>query len=319
MTEKSTQLLDYHSRMDEDDKNVHYPKKFLGANAGDMAWKDASENLDWVQRCVLPPCLNVVSPDSAPPTEKNGDIYILDLAGLNLDVDTIGWQADNTIRYVFAGAPDLSTFAADYYMRVKSAGNDSNNGTFIITTVNDGADWIEITNLDRSDNTDDERTSSPATAVVTHEDWDANAENDYVKYDGTDSLWYGFALVIGTLCINLDDELTYKLKTGGWSASVEGKIKKITVSADDTDVRGISLLIVNTLGGNVTIGGFVGGVSGQRLVVMSGDDVNNIILENIEGVSEQDIKTSTGADITITTVGGVAFLFTGTFWKNIGL
>lgn len=81
-----------------------------------------------------------------------------------LDVDTIAWQSGTTVRYTFNGTPDLSAVAAGDSLVVASATNASNNGTFIITTVNDGSDYIQVTNALRTDNTLDEATDSPATA-----------------------------------------------------------------------------------------------------------------------------------------------------------
>lgn len=90
------------------------------------------------------------------------------------DVDTIAHQSGNTIRLTFNGSPDLSNLSTDDTIKVKSASNDSNKGTFPITAVNDTSDYIEITNEDRSDATDDEASDSPAVA------YDAEVLNIYV-------------------------------------------------------------------------------------------------------------------------------------------
>lgn len=84
----------------------------------------------------------------------------------NLDVDTIDWQSGNTIRYTFNGTPDLSSIVAGDYLTVNYATNLSNSGTFLIETVNDGSDYVEVINRDRGDATDDEATDSPAVADV---------------------------------------------------------------------------------------------------------------------------------------------------------
>jgi len=89
---------------------------------------------------------------------------VMGFGGLaKLDVDTIAWQSGNTIRYTFNTTPDLSRARVGDKMIIESATNASNDGVFEITDVNDGADWIEITNPNRTDATDDEATDSPAT------------------------------------------------------------------------------------------------------------------------------------------------------------
>jgi hypothetical protein len=83
-----------------------------------------------------------------------------------LDVDTIDWQSGNTIRYTFNGTPDLSSIVAGDYLTVNYATNLSNSGTFLIETVNDGSDYVDVINRDRDDATDDEATDSPAVADI---------------------------------------------------------------------------------------------------------------------------------------------------------
>lgn len=83
-----------------------------------------------------------------------------------LNVNNINWQSANTIRYTFSATPDLSTVIAGDLLIVSGAAFDSNNGAFTITTVNNGSDWIEVTNLMRSDAVADEA-ASDATADTT--------------------------------------------------------------------------------------------------------------------------------------------------------
>jgi len=84
---------------------------------------------------------------------------------LALDVNNITWQSGNTIRYTFSGSPDLSGVANGDVLIVTGATNPSNNGTFLITAVSDPSDYVDVTNLGRSDATDDE-TGSPAVADI---------------------------------------------------------------------------------------------------------------------------------------------------------
>lgn len=84
----------------------------------------------------------------------------------SLDVNTILHQSGNTIRYTFNGTPDLSNVKVGNYLAASSSTNASNDGTFVITAVSDGSDYIEVTNSGRSDNTDDEASDSPSVCNV---------------------------------------------------------------------------------------------------------------------------------------------------------
>jgi hypothetical protein len=79
------------------------------------------------------------------------------------DVDAITWQSGTTVRYTFLGTPDFSDIRVGNFMTISGATNAVNDGTYEITAVNDGSDWIEITNPARTSSTGDE-TSSPAVA-----------------------------------------------------------------------------------------------------------------------------------------------------------
>jgi uncharacterized phage protein gp47/JayE len=84
----------------------------------------------------------------------------------DLDVNNINWQSANTIRYTFSGSPDLSSVVTGDLLIVTGAGTSSNNGAFAITAVDNGADWIEVTNPNRSSAAADEA-GSAATASTT--------------------------------------------------------------------------------------------------------------------------------------------------------
>jgi hypothetical protein len=92
----------------------------------------------------------------------------------------------------------------------------------------------------------------------------------------------------------------------------------ISTSSDEVDISGVSVLLVNTSGGDVTIGGFTGGVIGQILYVIPSDASNNIIIEDDEGTGNQDIKTASSGDETITTDGGLTLIYGGGYWRGMG-
>lgn len=200
---KSTKDLNSHVRQDDDPDNMHTPFGFLSANKGEILWKDETENPIWIKNPVLPAVLEFISSIAAPPTEVDGDTYLLNAAGAILDVDTILFQSGNIIRYTFNGTPDLSAVAVDDFLTVKLAGKTINNGTFEITTVNDGSDFIEVTNALRSDATDDEASDSLATGEVTDELWDGATPNSWVKFSGATGLWGFLDAFVGLLTDDL--------------------------------------------------------------------------------------------------------------------
>jgi len=89
--------------------------------------------------------------------------------------------------------------------------------------------------------------------------------------------------------------------------------KTITASSDAIDVKNVSVLYVDvsTLGSNLLIGGFTGGTNDQVLFVVATDESggggggDKVHIENDEGTGNQDIQTSTGADLEIQGGGAV--------------
>lgn len=87
-------------------------------------------------------------------------------ATAGMDVDTIDWQSGFIVRYTFNGTPDLSAVQDGSYITINYATNASNNGTFLVIAVNDGADWVDVINYARTDATDDEASDSPAVGDI---------------------------------------------------------------------------------------------------------------------------------------------------------
>jgi hypothetical protein len=180
--------------MDEDDANMHYCKGFLTSDPGTIAVRGADENLRYEQTTHLHDALNHVDGLSAPPTESDGDVYLLQQSTVIHDVDTIVLQSGITkrVRLTFNGSPDLSGIVAGDRARVRTATFSPNNGTFVITDVNDVSDYIDITNIFRATGDGfDEATDSPATTTTTHRDWDGAGDGDHVQFFAGETLWYG--------------------------------------------------------------------------------------------------------------------------------
>jgi len=83
-----------------------------------------------------------------------------------LDVDTILFQSGNTIRYTFNGSPDLSVISVNDVLFADSSTNALNDGSFFISTVDDGSNFIEVTNDLRSDDTLDEASDTSSTVKL---------------------------------------------------------------------------------------------------------------------------------------------------------
>ncbi len=125
---------------------------------------------------------------------------------------------------------------------------------------------------------------------------------NYVTFDGTNQ-----RVGIGTSpTTTLDVEGTVSYKHTAFTTAGP---------TDDVDVSGTTVLECDTSGGHITIGGFTGGVQGQMLyVVKTSSDFYRVILENNEGGGSQDIFSSTNANVTITSRGGVTLYCNGTSW-----
>ena len=197
-----TKDLNHHAQMDAANENLHHPKGFLAAPIGGLAWRDADENIAYPQISHFPSVKDQIDGLSAPPTEVDGDIYLLESASVILDVDTIIFQSGTTVRITFNGSPDLSGLVVNDHARIRLSANASNNGTFIITAIDDGSDFIEITNPERTDDTDDEASDSPATTTTTHRDFDAVGDTDWVKYFAGEDKWFGITPNVGVSTYN---------------------------------------------------------------------------------------------------------------------
>lgn len=104
------------------------------------------------------------------------------------------------------------------------------------------------------------------------------------------------------------------------TVTCEGNQITITASSDTTDVDGVTSILVDTTGGDVILGGLVGGIAGQILIICYIDDyVNSLFIEHLEGIGAptQDFVCHTEADEEIT-AGGITFLCNGTKWYDCG-
>lgn len=79
--------------------------------------------------------------------------------------DSVDGKSYGVIEYSFSGSPDLSSVAAGQILVASGCSNASNNGSFPIESVDDGADTIRAYSRDR-DNADDDETGLSASGRV---------------------------------------------------------------------------------------------------------------------------------------------------------
>jgi threonine dehydratase len=103
---------------------------------------------------------------------------------------------------------------------------------------------------------------------------------------------------------------------------VEGTVSYKTVnlssSSDALDVSGATIVVVSTSSGNVLLGGFANGVTGQIIHLLKRTSANTLRIENNESTGTQKIYTSTNADKNYTNYGGMTLYCDGNNWFEIG-
>ena len=230
----STQNQDFHSRMDENSTNMHLPKGMRLADNGTNVVKYASGDVQYIPINPLPAALDFADSSIAPVTEVDGDIYILDTSLSSLTVTDIAWQSGTTVRISFSGSPDLSATTVNDYFIISTASNDSNNGRFILSDVNDGSDFIEIENTSRTDATDDE-TSISIASNIGFRDWDGAINNEWVTFNSVVGEWQRIVPEEGLNCFikSLADTYTFIAEWNAISLIQLG----FAVSDEDTDLE----------------------------------------------------------------------------------
>jgi len=185
-----------------------------------MPIKNAAGELEWRPNLSLTNALDYVSGQSAPPTEVDGDVYLIDDTGTAYDIDTIAWQSGNTVRYTFNGSPDLSAVAAADYFITSGNTNSSNDGTFVISAVDNSTKYIEVTNVLREDATDDEATDAIGTGYYTLAEWDGVSKGSHVSFDGV--TWTSVNAADGAICfdLNAQNHRIYDTTGANWDTTI---------------------------------------------------------------------------------------------------
>lgn len=200
------------------DPELHEAKGHSSAENNTVLVKTERGVSAYEPRMVLPPALNTNGYMSAPATENDGDVYILTAASPELDINTIAWQSVNKIRYTFNGMPNLSVYNIGDYLRCKNAAFALNNGRFVIVEISDEADWIDVTNMDRTSAAEDEATDCPGTGSITLSNWDGCGQGEWARFNVVDGKWYYIESVEGMLCFNNTTKTYFIFKNGAWIA-----------------------------------------------------------------------------------------------------
>jgi len=125
-------------------------------------------------------------------------------------------------------------------------------------------------------------------------------ENDLFKIDSGNKR-VGIGLSAPTTTLDVEGTVSYKHVA-------------VTASSDAVDVSGATV-VECTPSGNISIGGFSGGVQGQVIHVLKVDSgFGRVFLEHNESTGTQKIFTSAATDIAIIQKGGVTLYCTGSEW-----
>ena len=102
-------------------------------------------------------------------------------------------------------------------------------------------------------------------------------------------------------------------------ATIVGVASTLTTAThqDAYDVRGISVIPVDTSSNVVTFGGFANGVSGQIIHIVQVGIGNNVVLEADEGSGTQKIKLSEDGDKNWDDYGSFSLFCDGTNWFQL--
>ena len=187
--------------------------------------------------------------------ELDGDAYVLTNPSPTLVPTSIIWQAGTTVRYQYAGGTDLSSVPLVGNLIHEGAINASNDGVFAISAVNDGSDFIEVTNALRTDATDDELAAT-GTSFTSHLEWDGAKPTDHVTFNTADAKFYGTTPIEGAL--SYDEDLKEVLFYNGtvWKRITEQSVGEMHMQDNaiatvigfiDTPVKMLGTFLVGCL------------------------------------------------------------------------
>ena len=263
--------LNANGSMPVDETSAYGNSTILAANAQlpeILAWLKnvdtavAAQALSILNGGLLAPAIDIVSAITAPATENDGDVYVINADSGALSNASILWQSGTTVRYTFSGTPDLSAYAAGWYLNTFGAANAVNNGVFRITAVNNALDYIEVDNGLVTDNSNDE--GAVGTAYLTQPAWDGAGIWSHCSYNAATDQWTSIAPSDGVGFFDQDSRNLYfyavaslaylpyaaSLGTDGYSAVLVAGANTVTIpNQGTTNVAIIIVRFIETVSG----------------------------------------------------------------------
>jgi hypothetical protein len=229
------------------------------------------------------------------------------------DVVILGHQAAYLATGEFSKSVIIGKMAGDGY------GNVTGNKPCILIGPNAGA-MASIGNAVIIGHAAGNNASGSDGVVIGH-----GAGDNYATIEGAVYLgkWAGYGEQTDNK-LHIANNLTESLIEGDFAnkwVRINGATilsrRSIASGGNAIDVSGISLLSVDTSAMNRTIGGFTGGVEGQKLTILKPYDSFNLILEHRGLYGWEDIRTPDSNFFTIGSHGGVELIFEGGEWHII--
>ena len=198
-----------------------------------------------------------------------------------------------------------------YYDSSSSSHYLESNGLIIITQLNapDATEQASVLMMSKEDDSlvrFNERVNNKFIMGYDHLKADGSTSDARFKIDTGGSFSDDSVFNLDANGVNLQGAISYKHGTHSTAGPT-----------DNVDVAGISVLRVNTVSNNVTIGGFVNGVEGQILHIVKTSTNNFIQLEHNESTENQDILLTSGSDERVVGYGGYTLYCNGTNWYSL--
>lgn len=189
-------------------ENMHEVKGFPSASLNSFYQKGINGQSEFIRNSRLPNALASINGYEAPPTEVDGDIYVIESP--ELDVNRLSWQSGNTVRISFSAGYDSTLYAVNSYLTLSGeVDKPIHNGVWLITTIE--TTYIEVINTGVSNAENDVAASSPSVGYVTHEDFDPYdlaggrviPRIGQVRYYSNNDLWHGDSFEAGDCYYNI--------------------------------------------------------------------------------------------------------------------
>ena len=244
------------------DRNMHEVKGFPSAAVNGAYQKNIRGTSQWKRLAKLDNVTGGQNGYNAPASENDGDVFIIESP--ELDVNGIVWQSGTTVRFTFS-AGYSNIYAVGNYLQVSGETTQTvHNGVWLISAVN--ASFLEVTNANVTDGTNDVASASPATAYVTHQNFDPeNLSNGQsiprfglVTYYADSDLWYGDELEKGDFWYNeVNDSFESWNGTAKTVGFKEYRVRLSQIGTGNPSTKGECGEITGVVHARIGIGAFI--------------------------------------------------------------